>query len=63
MNDIAQQAAFFWLGADGELEDLTEKDFATRILDHQDRERAWKNVDIAYTSNEGDYGEYSDWAE
>lgn len=37
---------FFWLGEDGEMKSLTEKEFEEKQDEERERFRRWKDVDV-----------------
>lgn len=42
--DIKQASMYFWLGADGEVEECTEEEFTQKQLDLFDSNERWRNV-------------------
>lgn len=47
---------FFWLGADGELESVTENEFNEKQEQVREQKRKWLNVEIEDGTDEQDIG-------
>ena len=58
MEQMKTNDFFFWLGADGDIEEVTEREFHEHQENERETERRWRDVDLPiYVYRDNDYDE------